>query len=181
MKKMLFAAMFLLIMVGFNSGNVFASVGGSIASLLMEAGGGGRTAEDSGIVSGSWWSTPYTDALYATDGDYSTYAYGSITGDGTGNNKICYIKWDMGAVFDVSIITIKADITGTPHGNMFIEVSQDGVSWIPLPGFQIGVTSSSLQKEATILCPYRIRYVQVVCRTSYSDPSNIYIYELTVR
>lgn len=183
-KKMrkLFIALFLLAMVGFNAGNVFAQAnGGSIAAMLMEAGGGGRTANVLGDVTGLYWSNPLDDLSKITDGDYSTSAEGSVTGDGTGNNVECSVRYNMGVVSDISIITIKLDMTGTPHGNMFIRVSQDGVLWTQLPGFQIGIDDSSLQKERTILCPYRIQYIEVVARTSYSDPLNMRIYELTVR
>lgn len=181
MKKILFVIAFLLVMAGFNSGNVFAQgIGGSIASLLLEAGGGGRTANNSGVVTGTW-STPYTDAVYATDGDWSTFAYGSTAHDNSGENKETRIVWDMGSVFDISLITAKVDITGTPYGGLFIEVSQDGLSWIELQGTWIGVHSSPLQKEYTVLSPYRIRYVSFVNRTAYENPSNIKIYELAVR
>ena len=181
MQRIFFITMLLLIMVGFNFGNVLAEgLGGRISKLLLDAGGGGRIASDSGMTEGAWWSMPYIDAVNATDGDYSTYAHGSITGDGTGNNVECSVRWDMGVISDVSIITIKADITGTPHGNLLIRVSQDGLLWMDL-GFQIGINSNPLQKERTIFCPYRIRYIQVVSRTSYSDASNMRIYELIVR
>ncbi len=181
MKKFLFIISILLVMIGFNSKNSFAQgLGGDIASLLMEAGGGGRVAANPGIVTGTW-SSPYVDADMATDGDYSTFAYGSVTGDGTGNNIECSVRWDMGNVFDISIITVKADITGTPHGNMFIRVSQNGTFWTQLPGYQLGISSNALQKEATILCPYRIQHIEVVSQTSYSDPSNIKLYEIAVR
>ena len=182
MKKILFVAALLLVMAGFNSGNVFAQggFGGSISALLIEAGGGGKVAGLEGAVTGTW-SSPYTDAVNATDGDYSTFAFGSVTGDGTGNNVECSVRYDMGVISNISIITIKGDVLGTPHGNMFIRVSQDGVLWTQLPGYQIGVSSSAIQKERTILCPYRIRYIEVVSRTSYGDPSNIRLYELTIR
>ena len=181
MKKILFVAALLLVMAGFNCGNVFAQgIGGGIAALLMEAGGGGRTAGLEGNVTGTW-STPYSNGELATDGDFSTFASGSTSHDNSGENKQTRIVWDMGEIFNISLITAKVDITGTVNGRLFIEVSQDGVVWIQLQGTEIGIHSSPLQKEYTVLSPYRIRYISFVNQTAYTVPSNIRIYELVVQ
>lgn len=178
MRKSLFAVIFLL-MVGFNSGSVFAQGnGGGIASLLMAAGGGSRTAGLQGETIGTW-SSPYTDAAFATDGDWNTFAYGSTSHDNSGENKQTRIIWDMGEIFDISLITAKVDITGT--GSLFLEVSQDGIAWISLQGTQISIYSSPLQKEYTVLSPFRIRYISIVNQTAYTTPSNIKIYEIVVQ
>jgi hypothetical protein len=84
-----------------------------------------RIAGDPGVDSGVW-SSPYTDAANATDGDYSTFAFGTVI------NGTAFVTWDMGAKYDVSIVTIKVDIVGptaTGGHHMNIQVSPDNINW----------------------------------------------------
>ncbi len=140
-----------------------------------------RIAGDPGIVSGDWAPIPYTDASNTTDGDYSTFAYGSATGDGSDSTKRAYVTWDMGTVFDISIVTVKAEIFGSVKGNLRMQGSQDNVNWWNLE-YPILVANNTLPKtEQTFFEKSRIRYIRFWYQTSESDPSNIRIYEIKVR
>lgn len=137
-----------------------------------------RIAGDSGTASGDWGPIPYTDASNATDGDYSTFAYGSATGDG----KESYVTWDMGAVFDISIVTVKADISGSVKGSLIMQGIQDNIFWWKLADPHTWFVTTVLpETEPTFLSKYRIRYIRFRHRTNESDPSNVRIYEIKVR
>ncbi len=143
-----------------------------------------RIAGDPGVVSGDW-TIPYTDAGNATDGDFSTYASGSIL---IGNG---YITWDMGQNYDASMITVEAEIVG-PSQNFIhtlgIEGSQDNANWIKLNSddanmFFYRVPQKWYEKSRTFLSRYRVRYIRIRCssQTDYAGVGEFRIYEVKVR
>ncbi|MCP4990078.1 MAG: hypothetical protein GY928_29755 [Colwellia sp.] len=157
-----------------------------------------RIAGDPGVVSGSW-TMPYTDAANATDGDHSTYAYGSVPGNDSGPDYYDsrghgFITWDLGKILDACMVTLIADfIEGTHPHEHFINVqgSQDNVNW----GHQIlrnyrGDGQRDLmiypllwdEKEQTFVMPYRVRYIRVNFETGSNAPGEeCRIYEIKVR
>ncbi len=155
----------------------FTSSGGGTTTSLDDI--PSRIAGDPGVVSGDWGPIPYTDASNATDGDYSTFASGIVTGISSIDEG--FVTWDLGLVYDV-IVSIKVDIIGDGWKQMHIERSVDNISW----GRSVTISHDVPSYGNEISIPMRTRYIRFNCWADDTPnpiavPGEYRIYEIKVR